>query len=544
MNIQELEQFNLKNAVKFNDELNPNLWDEHEQLKPEVREKLLQIAADFQEYLGVEDIGLKDITISGSNAAFSYNKHSDIDLHLVVDMPDDEVYRELFDAKKYAYNDQHDIKIKGSPVELYVQDANEPHYSQGIYSVLNDEWVDVPKRRSLDVDDSNVESKFNDIVQKITNAIESEDYDTLSNVHKRIKAMRQCGLEKNGEFGVENLTFKMLRNEGWIEKLLNARNDAKDKILSLAEKNKKKQKTIYGFGTPELLQSDVGSSFDGCGETTLPFLNESELPNENSLGQPIANNEESLRNFWNWFRGSKVVDDQGRPLVVYHGTDKRFTKINVKKGAESIFWFTSDKSAIEAGEVGAAGTGVIMELYIKIDHPAGWREYDKLLLDEFKSRGYDGAVLPEKDGTLVGFIFNSDQVKSAKKNKGTYSGNKITDEAINEQNLSELTGVKKYDMFGIHKMAEDVTSEWNGVSPSTQQFFKKNDYYNEDVARIIEESFVQFRIDMAKYIAEKNEKEKTDSLEEGDLVGDAGQQSPFSGGVNSSSTKQKKRCNT
>ena len=71
---------------------------------PQVREKLLAIAADFQEFLGVENLGIEDITLSGSNAAYSYTPKSDIDLHLVVKLPSDPVYQELFNAKKYQYN--------------------------------------------------------------------------------------------------------------------------------------------------------------------------------------------------------------------------------------------------------------------------------------------------------------------------------------------------------------------------------------------------------------------------------------------------------
>lgn len=40
----------------------------------------------------------------------------------------------------------------------------------------------------------------------------------------------------------------------------------------------------------------------------------------NSNGERIAQSEPALRNFWNWFGDSKVVDEDGRPLVVYHGT--------------------------------------------------------------------------------------------------------------------------------------------------------------------------------------------------------------------------------
>lgn len=124
--------------------------------------------------------------------------------------------------------------------------------------------------------------------------------------------------------------------------------------------------------------------------------------------------------FKKWFGDSKVVDENGNPQVIYHGTDKAFYKINMKKGAQGLFWFTSDKSAIESGEVGAAGNGVIMEMYAKIENPAGWKEYDKFGIGELVARGYDGVILPESDGSFVGFIFEPNQVKSATKNNGDF----------------------------------------------------------------------------------------------------------------------------
>ena len=58
----------------------------------------------------------------------------------------------------------------------------------------------------------------------------------------------------------------------------------------------------------------------------------SSLPNENSLGEPISNDPQVLQNFWNWFDGSKVVDEKGRPLVVYHGTKDTFDIFDYEKG--------------------------------------------------------------------------------------------------------------------------------------------------------------------------------------------------------------------
>ena len=175
MNILELDSYNLDDAVKFNERLNPKLWDSTEHLKPEVRDRLLEIAEDFREFLGVKDLDLKDITVSGSNAAYTYTPNSDIDLHLVVDMPDNEVYRELFDAKKFQYNEQHNITIGGYDVELYVQDAAAPHISQGIYSVVNNDWLQVPRRAKAVVDDSSTKTKFESVGRSIERAIKSGD---------------------------------------------------------------------------------------------------------------------------------------------------------------------------------------------------------------------------------------------------------------------------------------------------------------------------------------------------------------------------------
>ena len=252
MNISELDSYDLGDAVKFNDELNPKIWDDNERMRPEVREQLLRIADDFREFLGI-NVEVKDITVSGSNAAYTYTPHSDIDLHLVVDLPKADanaVYRELFDAKKYAYNDMHDIKIGGSDVELYVQDANKTHHSQGIYSIQNDDWVSVPKRRRPDVDDISVRSKFEDLGHRIESAIASDDLVKITDMAEKLRDYRQAGLDAHGEFGAENLAFKILRTQGLIEKLYAARNRAKDELLSLDERKKKKKKRSvkYGYG--------------------------------------------------------------------------------------------------------------------------------------------------------------------------------------------------------------------------------------------------------------------------------------------------------
>jgi hypothetical protein len=281
MNILELDAYNLADAVKFNDRLNPRLWDASEHLHPEVRDRLLEIAEDFKEFLGIKDLDLKDITVSGSNAAYTYTPNSDIDLHLVVDMPDNEVYRELFDAKKFQYNEQHNITIGGYDVELYVQDADQPHISQGIYSVLNNDWIQVPRRVKSVVDDISTENKFKTVGHQIERAIKSGSLQRMDRLAQKIKKMRQTGLEAHGEFGPENLAFKMLRSQGKIKELYDARNSAKDKELSLKEKAINPQRITYGFKTPTV--EDVSLTWDGVSPSTKMFLSEQEPTDEEIL---------------------------------------------------------------------------------------------------------------------------------------------------------------------------------------------------------------------------------------------------------------------
>lgn len=130
--------------------------------------------------------------------------------------------------------------------------------------------------------------------------------------------------------------------------------------------------------------------------------------------------------FNKWFGDSKVVDENGKPLVVYHGTNDSFNKVVMKKGAQGIFWFTSNKKSIRDGTSGAQGIKNIMELYAKIKNPAGWDEYDKYGLAELKSMGYDGAILKNEDGSFDGFVFSPTQIKSAAGNIGTFDP-KISD---------------------------------------------------------------------------------------------------------------------
>jgi len=235
MNITQLESFRLSDAVTFHDQLNPKLFA-GQKLRHEVKRQLTIIAQDFLEELGISGLDVKDITVSGSNAAYSYTKHSDLDLHILVDMsgmPDNEIYKELFTAKKTIYNDSHDIKVHGIPVELYVQDASEPVVSLGEYSLMNNQWIRIPTKRRAGFDQTASAAKYNKLKELLVSALRSKDLAKVTEVLKTIRRYRQAGLDKGGEFGPENLAFKALRSQGFITKLYALKDELHSKNLSI-----------------------------------------------------------------------------------------------------------------------------------------------------------------------------------------------------------------------------------------------------------------------------------------------------------------------
>jgi len=235
MDIKTLESFRLSDAITFHDELNPKLWAGMH-LRPEVKKQLKNIADDFMDELGINGLDIVDVTVSGSNAAYSYTPHSDLDLHLLVDMsdmPNDEVYKELFNAKKNIYNDSHNITIHGVPVEVYVQDASQPVVSLGEYSIKNDDWIRLPTKRRANFDQTATKSKYNKLLEFINLALQSRSLGKITKVVKKIKQYRQAGLDKGGEFGPENLAYKALRSQGYITKLYDLRDKLHSEVLTI-----------------------------------------------------------------------------------------------------------------------------------------------------------------------------------------------------------------------------------------------------------------------------------------------------------------------
>ena len=142
---------------------------------------------------------------------------------------------------------------------------------------------------------------------------------------------------------------------------------------------------------------------------------------------------------------SKVVDENGEPLVVYHGTESDFFEFKHGKAVGSgdkfgylgeAFYATNDEDVAQT--YGDRVIPIFLNLknpYVVNDpaftspHSAG--SFAKSLnvstdkvSDLLKSQGYDGVIAKDEDMDYIEYAaYKSNQIKSAEDNIGTYSEN-------------------------------------------------------------------------------------------------------------------------
>lgn len=110
----------------------------------------------------------------------------------------------------------------------------------------------------------------------------------------------------------------------------------------------------------------------------------------NSAGERIARTEEGLRAFYEWFGDSKAVDENGRPLMVYHGTGADFDTFDVSKSGKNT------------GNKGFYGDGIYLT-----DKDSEAKFYaQQSVIDRFSSRifgnmSYDKAQQFIKDKSII-----------------------------------------------------------------------------------------------------------------------------------------------
>jgi hypothetical protein len=229
----------------YQSELNPSFWSDFK-FDPDVRMKLLRIAKDFYDDLDI-NIPVIDVQLTGSLANYNWTEYSDLDVHLIMDLSkinnDVELVKKALDGIRVSWNQRHPVIIRKHDVELYAQDINQLHLASGLYSLLKGEWIRQPQYNPPTIDERDVTRKtdaYRHEIDELQRRLDSASPDEASTVleyasalKKKISRARDEKLaHPGGEFSVENLVFKEMRNNGLYGDLIRLKSEAYAKIYS------------------------------------------------------------------------------------------------------------------------------------------------------------------------------------------------------------------------------------------------------------------------------------------------------------------------
>lgn len=242
-------------AVELHDTLNPKLWDENNNLRPVVKDRLIRIV---NKYIESSDVLTRndviDVELLGSNASYNYTPYSDLDVHLVVNMEavscDPALFQLACNAERSNFNKNYDITIKGIEIEMYVEDVKASTASNGIYSLYKDEWIKFPQKIKVPNYDSDEEyivlldewkSLAETVLGSANEAQKVQDY--INNLYN----LRRTSIMTDGEFGKGNLVFKEIRNLGLLDKLKEKQFELSSRELSLESLLVKNKDNYYNI---------------------------------------------------------------------------------------------------------------------------------------------------------------------------------------------------------------------------------------------------------------------------------------------------------
>jgi hypothetical protein len=165
-----------------------------------------------------------------------------------------------------------------------------------------------------------------------------------------------------------------------------------DKALASVGYNTRSEKYLTDFKRVKQIAAEVMAEYsrqqepasDESGNTSFSRSQDTievdgiQRPRTNSKGQPIHPTEDGVRNFWRWFSNSKVVDEDGKPLVVYHGTTGDFEAFARVDGGNAYgpgYYFTASPAEASGyadgtggGRIRPAGSAApnVMPVYLSV----------------------------------------------------------------------------------------------------------------------------------------------------------------------------------
>lgn len=307
----------VKNLLEYenHDTLNPKIWL-HNELRLSVKKKILEIKDEFIDYL--KNMGIivpiVDIHIVGSNASYNYTESSDLDIHFVVNYdimnyPED-ILQILFNSVKYSFNNDYDINIRGINAEIYVEDMKSNTESNGIYSVNRDMWIKFPDKICINIDQDSLNSSKLEWESKIEEVLSSDNFDDIQKCINDLYIMRKDAISTDGEYAFNNILFKEVRNDGYLDKLKDKLKTLKSDELSLSESRewrKLTKKKIWDYCKGIMLEN-LGVAYYK--------LETAEFPDKRKF-EDLNNDEQKIVEDTLYYIGCRMAKAIGGEYVTY-----------------------------------------------------------------------------------------------------------------------------------------------------------------------------------------------------------------------------------
>lgn len=221
----------LNEDLEIHDTLNPKLWDSAGQLLPEVKAAVVQLIKLFEQEIQTP-LDIVDVQLVGSNASYNYTEKSDLDIHIIANYElvskEVELVGMLYQLEKSNFNNKHNITIHGIETELYVQDINSGITSNGIYSVLDNQWIKEPKPIKS-ISTKNADKEVETWKIHIAKILAEEDEKEIKNTINTLYLIRHNALAAEGEQSKGNQIYRQIRNLGLLDRL-------KDEYIKLVDK--------------------------------------------------------------------------------------------------------------------------------------------------------------------------------------------------------------------------------------------------------------------------------------------------------------------
>lgn len=248
----------------------------------------------------------------------------------------------------------------------------------------------------------------------------------------------------NGEIIDANKITSTLRKKNALDLLEEAVAKDRDEDVWVYYLNKKEARGLYARAGVQFPRSAVQDGlrhtiYDNGANVNRKFLKQTET-----------------RQFKRWFGKSKVVDADGNPMTVYHGTNEDFNTFESKNGT---YWFSGERDYAESMAEEREGDRVV-EAYLRMENPYVTKlkpgeftdpTYEAPLIRKAKEGGYDGLIIENdttdeiaKDTFYV--VFDPAQIKSATDNIGTFDGrNRNIDYSLSDDETR--TSSRVYDAY-------------------------------------------------------------------------------------------------